>query len=111
METIDEYLKRLSTVDLLTPEEERAIIESIQQKGINCEEMTKLEIAHSRFLVGLLLQYQRRGRTFWELMEAGNDGLCKAALQYKPGIGKSFAQFAVPYVREEMKKKLDDEDE
>lgn len=104
METIDEYLRRLAAVDLLSPEEEQAIIEMIQQKGINCEEMTKLEQANSRFIISLLIQYQRQGRTFWELIEAGNEGLRKAALQYKTGIFKSFIQFAVPYIREEMQK-------
>ena len=111
METIDEFLRGLSTVDLLSPEDEQAIIESVQQKGTDCEEMAELERANSRFIASLLLQYQGQGRTFWELIEAGNEGLRKAALQYKRGICKSFAQFAVPYVRKEMKKKLEVEDE
>ena len=104
METIDEYLRSLSAVELLAPEEEMAVIETVQHKGTDCEEMAKLERANSRFIIGLLLQYQRQGRTFQELIEAGNEGLRKAALQYKRGICKSFAQFAVPYIREEMQK-------
>lgn len=104
METIDEYLRSLSAVELLSPEEELAVIETVQQKGTDCEEMTELERANARFIVGLLLQYQRQRRTFLELIEAGNEGLRKAALQYKRGICKSFAQFAVPYIREEMQK-------
>ena len=104
METIDEYLRSLSAVDLLTPEEEQAVIETVQHKGTDCEEMTKLEKANSRFIASLLLQYQRQGQTFWELIEAGNKGLRKAVMQYKAGICKSFIQFAVPYIREEMQK-------
>ena len=104
METIDEYLRNLSSVELLSPEEELAVIETVQQKGTDCEEMTELERANSRFIVGLLLQYQRQGRTFQELIEAGNKGLRKAVMQYNRGICKSFAQFAVPYIREEMQK-------
>ena len=111
MGTIDEYLRSLSSVELLSPEKELAIIETVQQKGTDCEEMTELEKANSHFIVGLLLQYQRQGRSFWELIEAGNEGLRKAVLQYSPGICKSFIHFAVPFVRKEMKKKLDDEDE
>lgn len=104
METIDEYLRSLSAVELLAPDEELSVIETVQQKGTDCEEMAELERANSRFVIGLLLQFQGRGRTFWELIEAGNDGLRKAALQYKPGICKSFIQFAVPYIREAMQK-------
>ena len=104
IETIDEYLRSLSAVELLSPEREQALIETVQHKGTDCEEMAELERANSRFIIGLLLQYQRQGRTFWELIEAGNEGLRKAALQYKRGICKSFVQFAVPYIREEMRK-------
>lgn len=104
MGAIDEYLRSLSAVELLSPDEELAVIETVQQKGTDCEEMSELERANSRFIVGLLLQYQRQGRTFWELIEAGNEGLRKAAKQYSRGICKSFIQFAVPYIREAMQK-------
>lgn len=78
MGAIDEYLRSLDAVELLSPDEELAVIETVQQKGTDCEEMAELEKANSRFVIGLLLQYQGRGWTFWELIEAGNEGLRKA---------------------------------
>lgn len=102
METIEEYLKEVARSELLTREEEQELLAAVQQKGTNCEEMTKLEDAHSRFIIALSLQYKRPDNSFEVIVEAGKKGLRNAALQYKPGSSKSFIRFAVPFIREEM---------
>ena len=107
MKTMEEYLKEVARRELLTREEEQELLAAVQQKGTDCEEMTKLEDSNSSFIIALSLQYKRPESSFEGFVNAGKNGLRMAALQYKPESCKSFIRFAVPFIREEMQKKLD----
>ena len=105
MTTIDEYLKEVAQTAPLTREEEQELLAAVRLKGTGCEEMELLEKALSWLVASLLPQYQRQGRTNEDLIEAGKEGLRKAAQQYNPEADEYFYQFAVPFIREQMQRR------
>jgi RNA polymerase sigma factor (sigma-70 family) len=88
--------------DLLTMEEEQALAKAIQEKGPNCEEAERLVKCNSRFVVSVAAQYQNRGLTLEELIEAGNEGLKKAAIKYDASRGFKFIAYAVWWIRQSI---------
>ena len=99
---LDEYLKEISKVHLLTEDEERELLKAVQEKGTDCEEMKQLEKAEARFVVSLSKQYVRKGLTFWELIEVGTEGLRKAAMKYDFNADVKFISYAVWWMRQAM---------
>lgn len=47
-------------------------------------------------------EYQNKGLTLEELIEAGNDGLRKAGEEYDPKADFSFESYAVWWIRQRM---------
>lgn len=105
MTIIKEYLRGVAEEDPMTREKERELLAAVRQKGTDCEEMGRLEKAHTWLISSLLPQYQRQGRTNEELIEAGKEGLRRAALQYTPEADEYFYRFAVPFIREQMQRR------
>jgi 5'(3')-deoxyribonucleotidase len=99
---LDEYLQEIGRTDLLSLEEELALSKAIQEKGPDCEEAERLVKCNSRFVVSVAAQYQKRGMTLEELIEAGNEGLKKAALKYDASRGFKFIAYAVWWIRQSI---------
>ena len=72
------------------------------EKGTECEEMKRLEMAKARFVVSLSSQYQHKGLTLWELIEVGTEALRKAAMTYEFYSGLKFIAYAVSLMRPAM---------
>lgn len=66
-------------MDNVLEEEALALAKAIQQKGPDCEEAERLIKCNKRFVVSVAAQYQNKGLTLEEVIEAGNDGLMTAA--------------------------------
>jgi len=99
---LDEYLKEIGRAELLTIDDERELVKAVQEKGVNCDEMKRLEKADARFVVSVANQYQNKGLTIWELIDAGIEGLRKAAMKYKLDNDIKFIDYAVWWIRQSI---------
>ena len=99
---LDEILEEIGRSSLLTHEEELALLKAVQKKGTDCDEMKQLEKANMRFIVSVANQYQKRGLTLDELIEAGTEGLRKAAMKYDASRGFKFIAYAVWWIRQSI---------
>ena len=106
-EQIEDLLKGICSTPLLTLEEELELVEKIQAKGTYCDEMRKLEKANMRFVVSLVGQYKNQGLKLEELLEAGKEGLRRAALTYRADSDISFLGHAVGQMRQCIQAAID----
>jgi len=67
---------------ILTTDEGRKLIKAIQKKGTDCDEMKELELVMSSFTVSSARQHMNKGLSFEELIDAGTEGLRRAAMEY-----------------------------
>ena len=101
--TLDELLSDIGRAQLISAEEEQALIKAIQEKGPECEEMEKLIEPNRRFVVSVAAQYLNQGLTLEELIEAGTEGLKKAVQKYKVEEADfKFIAYAVWWIRQAM---------
>ena len=107
-QSLEELLVEIGRSPLLTLEEELALLKVVQEKGTDCDEMTQLEKANMRFVVSVANQYQKRGLTLEELIEAGTEGLRMAAVKYNFEADFKFIAYAVWWIRQSILQALED---
>ena len=96
-QSVDSFLQDASKHPLLTIEEEVMLAKRVQQGDENA--MKRLYEANLRFVVSVAKQYQDRGKSMEELIEAGNKGLELAARKFDPRRGFKFIAYAVWFIR------------
>ena len=101
-EQLDELLAEIGRAPFLTREEELALLKALKEKGTDCDEMKQLEAANMRFIVSLANQYQHRGLSLEELIEAGKAALRNAAESYDLDSDSKFIAYAVPKMRRSL---------
>lgn len=101
-EQIDELLAEIGRTPLMTAKEERALLKSVKEIGADCEEMKRLEQANMKFVVSLIVQYQHRGLTLEELIEAATAGLRETIEQYDLASDNKLAVEAVRCMRQHI---------
>ena len=102
--SIEKYLEEISTVPLLSPEEEVACAREIK-KGDHAA-LEKLTKANLRFVVSIAKQYQNQGLALSDLISAGNLGLLKAATRFDETRGFKFISYAVWWIRQAILQSL-----
>ena len=107
-QSLDEILEEIGRSSLLTHEEELSLLKVVQEKGTDCDEMKQLEKANMRFVVSVANQYQKRGLTLEELIEAGTKGLRRAAVNYNFEADFKFIAYAVWLIRQSILQALED---
>ena len=106
-QTVDEYLRDISRLEMITPEEETELAVRIRQGDEKA--LRRLVEANLRFVVSVAKQYQRRGMELMDLVSEGNIGLMKAALKFDPTRGFKFISYAVWWIRQQMLQALSDQ--
>ena len=106
-QTVDEYLRDISRLEMITPEEETELAARIRQGDEKA--LRRLVEANLRFVVSVAKQYQRRGMELMDLVSEGNIGLMKAALKFDPTRGFKFISYAVWWIRQQMLQALSDQ--
>lgn len=104
---IDELLNEIGHTPLLDAEKEMALIRAIQTKSSECDEMERLVWHNLRYVVSVAAQYQNRGQSLEELIEAGTEGLRKAAMKYNFKNDVKFMSYAVWWVRQAILQELE----
>lgn len=94
-QSVDSFLQDASKHPLLTIEEEIMLAKRVQQGDEDA--MKRLYEANLRFVVSVAKQYQNRGKSMEELIEAGNKGLELAARRLDPQ--RKFIDFTEWYIR------------
>ncbi len=97
-EFLKKYLKRISKIPLLTPEEEKELAK--RAKEGDKEALKKLVESNLRFVVSIARQYIGYGVPLSELIAAGNLGLLEAAKRFDPDKGVKFISYAVWWIRQ-----------
>ena len=110
-QSLDEILVEIGRTPLLTHEEELALLKAVQEKGTDCDEMKQLEKANMRFVVSVANQYQKRGLTLEELIEAGTKGLRRAAVKYNFEDDFKFIAYAVWWIRQTILQAIEEKEQ
>lgn len=94
------YLKEISTIPLLHPDEERQLGHRIQQGDQQAlEQMVKSNL---RFVVKIAKRYRGLGVSFLDLINEGNLGLIEAAKRFDPSRNVKFISYAVWQIRQSI---------
>lgn len=99
---IEEYLSEICKEHMLTPDEALLHLKAVQEKGVDCDEMKRLEKSNARLWVSLSSQYFNKGLTFWELIDVCTKAQREAAMTYDLDSGIDFRHHAVTYARQAL---------
>jgi RNA polymerase primary sigma factor len=130
MDVLEQYLKDVRPIQLLTPDEERelgdrvqagraarsqmkrknlspATLEALQRKIREADRARdELVIHNMRLVISVARRYQNCGLPLSDLIQEGNVGLVKAADKFDVGRGVRFATHAVWWIRQSVTRAL-----
>ncbi|MBT1066054.1 RNA polymerase sigma factor RpoH [Bowmanella sp. Y26] len=99
--SLEAYMQAVSSINMLTAEEERALAERLHQEG-DLEAARKLIMSHLRFVVHIAKSYSGYGLPQADLIQEGNIGLMKAVKRFDPSVGVRLVSFAVHWIKAEI---------
>jgi len=99
-QSLDNYLREIGDVQLLTPAEEIEFAKQI--KGNDHQALSKLVSANLRFVVSVAKSYQNYGLSLEDLINEGNLGLMKAAYRFDETRGFKFISYAVWWIKQSI---------
>ena len=100
------YLQEISKIPLLSAEEEKNLAE---RATLNDDEARKRLIsANLRLVVNMAKKYYEKDKrlSFLDLVQAGNQGLIKAASRYDPYKGFRFTTFAAWWIKQSIAREM-----
>jgi len=102
--TLEKYFTEVSSVLMITPDEEVELAQRIKQgDDLALEKLVK---ANLRFVVSVAKQYQNRSLPLNDLINEGNLGLIKAAKKFDETKGFKFISYAVWWIRQSIMQAL-----
>ncbi len=99
-EGVSFYLKLISNIPMLTPEEEKEIAKRVKEG--DKEALDRLVQANLRFVVNIAKNYAGYDIPFQELISAGNIGLIEAAKRFDPDKGVRFISYAIWWIKQSI---------
>ena len=96
--TLDQYLREINKVSLLTVEEERRLAREYRNEG-KTRAAHKLVEANLRFVVKVAFEYRSYGLRMADLIQEGNIGLMKAVQKFDPDKEIRLISYAVWWIR------------
>ncbi|MEP4890183.1 MAG: RNA polymerase sigma factor RpoH [Aliiglaciecola sp.] len=99
--SIESYIQAVSSINMLTVEEERQLAERLQRDE-DIEAARKLVMSHLRFVVHIAKSYSGYGLPQADLIQEGNIGLMKAVKRFDPTVGVRLVSFAVHWIKAEI---------
>lgn len=101
------YLKEISKIPLLTPEEEIKL--ACKAKRRDRKALDGLTRANLRLVVSIAKRYANIGLAMLDLIEEGNLGLMKAVNRYDPKKGYRFSTYAAWWIRQAIIRALSEQ--
>lgn len=109
---LQNYLKDLKKIPVITHERQDEIFKKLKDKNITKQEKEKLHnelvVGNLRFVVSVAKQYQNQGMDFLDLISEGNMGLLKAVDRFDPSSGLKFISYAVWWVKQSIMASLNE---
>ena len=99
--SLDNYIRAISTVPVLEPDEEFALATRLREHD-DIEAAQRLVLSHLRFVVHIARGYAGYGLQLADLIQEGNVGLMKAVRRFDPTVGVRLVSFAVHWIRAEI---------
>jgi RNA polymerase sigma-32 factor len=96
--TLDQYLREINRVPLLTVDEERRLAREFRDQG-DKRAAHKLVEANLRFVVKVAFEYRSYGLRMADLIQEGNIGLMKAVQKFDPDKEIRLISYAVWWIR------------
>ncbi len=104
LDTIKIYLREISAISLLTPEEEVALAKRVAKNDAAARE--KMIESNLRLVVSIAKRYINRGLPFLDLIEEGNIGLIKAVERFQYKKGFKFSTYASWWIRQAIERSI-----
>jgi RNA polymerase sigma-32 factor len=98
---LDAYIQAARSVPILSPEEEYALAQDLQETG-NIASAQKLVLPHLRFVIKIANNYAGYGLSIPDLIQEGSIGLMKAVKRFRPEVGVRLVSFAVHWIKAEI---------
>ncbi|HSC47749.1 MAG TPA: RNA polymerase sigma factor RpoH [Gammaproteobacteria bacterium] len=99
--SLDAYMQAVSTVPVLSAEEERALALRLRDEN-DLEAARQLVLHHLRFVVHVARGYMGYGLPLGDLIQEGNIGLMKAVKRFDPEVGVRLVSFAVHWIKAQI---------
>ncbi len=99
--SLEAYIERVSSVPMLSREEELALARRFHEHQ-DLDAARELVLSHLRFVVHIARGYMGYGLPVADLIQEGNVGLMKAVKRFDPGMGVRLVSFAVHWIRAEI---------
>ena len=99
--SIESYVSHVTSIDMLSPEEERELAFKLYQDE-DLSAARKLIMSHLRFVVHIARSYSGYGLPQADLIQEGNIGLMKAVKRFNPEVGVRLVSFAVHWIKAEI---------
>lgn len=98
------YLNEIGEIPLLTREEELELGKKCAMGDLNAR--NKLVESNLRFVITIAKKFLGRGVTFQDLIQAGNEGLIKAAEKFNFSKQNKFVTYAFHWIRNSIQREI-----